>query len=50
MDHGNDLTVRPILLPKAKSVIWLFMVGGTSHMESFDPKTRSQQICGQEHR
>ena len=24
--------------PKAKSVIWLFMTGGVSHMESFDPK------------
>ena len=24
--------------PKAKSVIWLFMNGGVSHMESFDPK------------
>ena len=23
---------------KAKSVIWLFMNGGVSHMESFDPK------------
>ncbi|MBM82939.1 MAG: sulfatase [Planctomycetaceae bacterium] len=23
---------------KVKSVIWLFMLGGTSHMESFDPK------------
>ncbi len=23
---------------KAKSVIWLFMMGGVSHLESFDPK------------
>ncbi len=29
---------RPHFAPKAKSVIWLFMLGGTSHMESFDPK------------
>lgn len=29
---------QPQVLPKAKRVIWLFMVGGTSHMESFDPK------------
>ena len=28
----------PHFAPKAKNVIWLFMVGGTSHMESFDPK------------
>ncbi len=29
---------RPHFAPRAKSVIWLFMIGGTSHMESFDPK------------
>ncbi|MEO1843962.1 MAG: twin-arginine translocation signal domain-containing protein, partial [Akkermansiaceae bacterium] len=28
---------KPHLAPKAKSVIWLFMRGGVSHMESFDP-------------
>ncbi|MST94830.1 MAG: DUF1501 domain-containing protein [Pedosphaera sp.] len=28
----------PHFPPKAKSVIWLFMNGGVSHMESFDPK------------
>jgi hypothetical protein len=29
---------RPHFAPRAKSVVWLFMIGGTSHMESFDPK------------
>ena len=29
--------------PKAKSVIWLFMTGGVSHMESFDPKPKAPQ-------
>ncbi len=29
---------RPHFVPKAKSVIWLFMNGGVSQMESFDPK------------
>ncbi len=29
---------RPHVAPKAKNVIWLFMNGGMSHMESFDPK------------
>jgi hypothetical protein len=29
---------QPHFAPKAKSVIWLFMNGGISHMESFDPK------------
>ena len=33
-------------LPKAKSVIWLFMVGGTSHLESFDPKPALNQYAG----
>jgi len=34
--------------PKAKSVIWLFMVGGTSHMESFDPKPALTKYAGQQ--
>src|SRR6186997_710466 len=29
---------QPHFPPKAKSVIWLFMNGGISHLESFDPK------------
>ena len=29
--------------PKAKNVIWLFMRGGVSHMESFDPKPALNQ-------
>ena len=29
---------KPHFPPKAKSVIWLFMNGGVSHMETFDPK------------
>ncbi|MGB0578977.1 MAG: DUF1501 domain-containing protein, partial [Limisphaerales bacterium] len=28
----------PEIAPKAKSVIWLFMNGGVSQAESFDPK------------
>lgn len=31
-------TGQPHMVPKAKSVIWLFMNGGVSQMESFDPK------------
>ncbi|QDU60240.1 hypothetical protein Pan216_10790 [Planctomycetes bacterium Pan216] len=31
-------TGEPHFPAKAKSVIWLFMNGGVSHMESFDPK------------
>lgn len=32
--------------PKAKSVIWLFMRGGVSHMESFDPKPLLDKYAG----
>ncbi|MEL6110005.1 MAG: DUF1501 domain-containing protein [Planctomycetota bacterium] len=37
---------RPHFAPKAKSVIWLFMRGGVSHMESFDPKPALNQYAG----
>lgn len=39
--HEGEFTPpdgQPHFAPKAKSVIWLFMNGGVSHMESFDPK------------
>ena len=29
---------KPHFAPKAKRVIWLFMIGGVSHMETFDPE------------
>lgn len=32
--------------PKAKHVIWLFMIGGTSHLESFDPKPALNRYAG----
>lgn len=38
--------VAPAIPAKAKSVIWLFMIGGTSHMESFDPKPALNQYAG----
>jgi len=36
----------PHFAPRAKSVIWLFMVGGVSHMESFDPKPALDKYAG----
>ena len=36
----------PHFTPKAKSVIWLFMNGGVSHMESFDPKPMLNKYAG----
>ncbi len=32
--------------PRAKSVIWLFMAGGVSHLESFDPKPALNKYAG----
>lgn len=37
---------QPHTTPKAKSVIWLFMNGGVSHMESFDPKPMLSKYAG----
>jgi len=37
---------QPDFAPKAKSVIWLFMTGGVSHMESFDPKPALNKYGG----
>ncbi len=36
----------PHFAPRAKRVIWLFMRGGVSHMESFDPKPALDQYAG----
>src|SRR6187200_1607681 len=33
--------------PKAKSVIFLFMAGGPSHMDTFDPKPLLNKLNGQ---
>ena len=49
--RGNELTGatadgKPHFPPKAKSVIWFFMVGGVSQMESFDPKPELNKYAG----
>ena len=36
----------PHVAAKAKSVIWFFMNGGTSHLESFDPKPALNKYAG----
>ncbi|QOV89039.1 DUF1501 domain-containing protein [Humisphaera borealis] len=38
----------PHFAPRAKRVIWLFMVGGVSHLESFDPKPELNKYAGKE--
>lgn len=37
---------QPHFAPKAKSVVWLFMNGGVSHIESFDPKPEITKYAG----
>ncbi len=37
---------QPHFAPKAKSVVWLFMNGGVSHAESFDPKPVMNKYAG----
>src|SRR5690348_12471562 len=39
---------RPHFTPKAKRVIWLFMLGGVSHVESFDPKPELNRYAGKQ--
>ncbi len=37
---------RPHFAPKAKNVIWLFMAGGVSQVETFDPKPELTKYAG----
>ena len=37
----------PPLVPKARSVVFLFMSGGPSHLETFDPKPLLNKLHGQ---
>jgi len=38
---------QPHFKPTAKSVIWLFIEGGPSHLDLFDPKPMLQKLAGQ---
>jgi hypothetical protein len=38
---------KPHHVPTAKSVIWLFMEGGPSHIDTFDPKPELDRLAGQ---
>jgi hypothetical protein len=37
---------RPHFTPRAKSVIWIFLSGGYSHLETFDPKPSLNKFAG----
>src|SRR5688572_23204848 len=44
----NPLAPRPPHFPtRAKSIIWLFMEGGPSHIDLFDPKPTLEKLAGQ---
>lgn len=48
-DEGDPLAVRePHFAPKAKRVIFLFMTGGVSHIDTFDPKPALVRDHGKE--
>ena len=42
------VTAIPHFVPKAKNVIYLFMGGGPSHVDTFDPKPILRQRHGEE--
>jgi len=46
---GDPLAIRPTHFPaKAKNVIFLFMAGGPSQFELFEPKEKLQELGGQQ--
>ena len=56
LPRANAATGGPVSLlkarephhkPTAKSVIWLFMEGGPSHIDLFDPKPELERLAGQ---
>ncbi len=44
---GDAPAAVPHLAPRAKSVIFLFMAGGPSHIDLFDPKPQLNKLAGQ---
>jgi hypothetical protein len=45
-EPGAVINGLPQFAPKAKSVIWVFLRGGLSHLESFDPKPAIDRYQG----
>jgi len=43
---GDEPDGQPHFPPRAKNVIWLFMRGGFSHLETFDPKPTLDKYAG----
>src|SRR6186997_1969583 len=45
--EGAETPAKTHFPAKAKSVIWLFMEGGPSHIDLFDPKPELNKLSGQ---
>ena len=43
---ASEQGLSPHHTPQAKSVIWIFLIGGLSHLESFDPKEALNKYAG----
>src|SRR4051812_24307842 len=43
---GEIPSGEPHFAPRAKSVIWIFLSGGYSHLETFDPKPALTKYAG----
>lgn len=50
LDTSSNLNLGPHHLPKAKNIIFLYMDGGVSQVDSFDPKPRLTRENGQDPR
>ncbi|MFM7974353.1 MAG: DUF1501 domain-containing protein, partial [Pirellula sp.] len=45
--EGSKGTIQPLHhVPKAKRIIWLYMAGGMTHLETFDHKPKLAQMHG----
>src|SRR4051794_16736433 len=45
--NGEQVAMRgPNVLPRAKRVIYLYMAGGPSHVDTFDPKPQLSRLDG----
>lgn len=45
-DNWSPPTGQPHFAPRAKSIIWVFLSGGYSHLETFDPKPALNEYAG----
>lgn len=45
-EPSQDTASVPHIPPRAKSVIWIFLSGGYSHLETFDPKPALNKYAG----